>query len=932
MSEILNLSALIKQERPNMSQLLKCEDIVSSYKMKNRELCQFIVSREALLDIIKVFLATKDPQILSNVSQLFTSTNTTLLKFFTEDIIFTDKLLSFLESDGAPYHPRVITATLILSSAFNYWPQEMTKIFQTSEKIVPLLTRHIDLLPVSAFFSANLLKSTDQESFPWYLFLSIMDEHGPGAIRPFHIQWERNDFTRLSAEQRCRAIELIIQYFKTFPDRIDLIKIITKALPLLLTDASTDYEKTLIFKLGILLECNNAVVRSAISYVNAYPSVSPLLLSCLKYLAFFHIEMEPEDVEVLFYRFVRTNQHNNLISNHILQIVANSARNNPNLQNGLKQLISVAYEKNPSCSSLLMRAFGFSVLGSLEGLDDDPLSNQFADLVINNRDEQFSELVLEERDKDSPEVLLENRDQQYSDVIIENREKHPIDKPFIKSVMERSKKGQEAVFDAKSLWGSDCQCLSCSFSTIQRLAHLKPPQTQQQVIIQQQQQLPKPKIEQTTRSRSTDDKNNKSNDSKIENSKPRSPKGMRSKSPQIVHDRSNDCISPRGSHDDSDLPAKQTRFDDSSSSASVNGAQRTPDLKPRKTLLETRRQNSPPKQHSHKRTHSAEIEITDIQNEKSTGIRYLNRTTIASLKHQTYTFDDDKEYLKTKQFVKAPPAPPSQPAPHRASTISPHGKKKNDEFLHVLNKSPSPPPQQQQTLSMQPVSQPPFSNPVSSKDVPTLLPIIIPPRRVQLQMCTLDAFEYIQEPIPKHECYVQTEAIPEKPPVRLVIDVFDPLQTKTETMPQLQQRRNIDNDQLKQAQQQQPKSIIVPLKLPSQIQSSMKQKKMYMAEDQQETMHPRSPPQRPQYLSPFDDNPTPQLPIQIQMQPQSPNPTLVMIPKNMKVKHDDKAGILPPKIPRKGVWDDNKNDRPPRGAAPPIVPKPNNHAEFPNIV
>ena len=881
----MNLSSLIKQQKPNMAQLLKCEDIVPMYKMKIRELCQIIVSKDALLDIIKVFLSTKDPQILSNVAQLFTSTNTTLLKFFTEDIIFTDKLLSFLESDEDPYTPQIITATLILSSAFNYWPQEMTKIFQSSEAIIPLLTKHIDKLPVNAFFSANLLKSIDQESFPWYLFLSIMDSHGPGAIRPFHIQWERNDFTRLTSQQRCKAIELLSQYFKTFPDRIDLIKIVTKALPLLLTDASTDYEKSLVFKLGILLECNNAVARSAISYVNTYPSISPLLQATLKYLAFFHIKMEPDDVQVLLYRFLRTNEQNNLISNSILQVVGNSAKDNPTLQNNLKQLISIAYKKNPSCNSLLMRGFKFSILGWLDGLDVDPLSDQFSERILANRDK--------------PQVFS-------------------FDNTFIRSVMQRSQIHQEPIFDAKLLWGSDCQCLSCSFSTIQRLEHLNSSNNK------------------SSNNQKTNNAENDEIDSNQKSGKPHSPKSIRSKSPQIVHDRSNDCISPRGSHDDSDLPAKQPLLGHGSSHASVNGAQRTPDFKPRKTLMETRRQ-SPPKQHTHKRTHSAEVDISDIQNiERTGGIRYLNRNTIASLKHQNYTFDDDKEYLKTKQFVKAPTAPPSQPAPHRASTISPHGKKKADEFARALNSSPSPPPQQQ-PLQMPPAPQLPFSNPVQSKDIPTLLPIIIPPKRTVLQLCTLDSFEFQMDE--KKDGYAQTEVITEnkgvvtdKPYVRLTIEVFDPLQTntKSEPMPQLQQRRNIDTEQLKQSQSGQQKSIIVPLKLQTQMQNSMKQKKMYMADDQPEPMHPRSPPQRPPYLSPFDDNPTPQLPIQIQ--PTAPNSSVVMIPKNMKVKHDEKAGILPPKIPRKGVWDESKNDRPPRGAAPPIVPKPVNHAEFPNIV
>ena len=805
MSEIMNLSSLIRQSKPEMRALLRCEDIVSMYKMKNKELIQLIVSKKRLLEIIEVFLSTEEPQIFSNMTQLFTSTNTMLLKFFTEDSEITEKLFSFLDDDEAPYSPRVITSTIAISSAFNYWPQEMTKIFENSTKILPLLTKHIEKLPIFALFSSCLLKNPGQQAFPWYLFLCIMDKHGPGAIKPFHIHWESSDFTRLNNFQRCKTLDLLYQYFKVFPDELDFKKIITNALPLMLTDASDDHERSLVFNLGLLVDCNNALVKSAICYLNSNPGTSPLFLSILRYLTKFKIRLERDDALVLLCRFLKNANHNNLVSNEIIKIIENSSKDDEEMKNMARQLICIFFKKMSAYqSSYLMRGFKFSILGVLDGLDNDPLSENFSYRIKENKD------LLPQVNIDSAAVNL---------------------------IMRKAQVRKDPVFDACVLWGKDCQCISCSFLSVARLEHLN-------------------------------------------GQRARSPKQNRSKSPQATYERSEK--SPRSCHDDSDLPTKQTHFN--------SEQHKTPDFKPRKNLTDAMRTNNT--MISHKRTHSAEVDISDLPDEAKGAniIRHINRSVIGSTKRQNYTFDDDCDNIKTKQSVKAPQVPPQQPAPHRPTTVSPHGKKRvNEEY------APSPPPTQKES---------PMKN-IEERRLRDLIPIPVFPARPVLQMCTLDSFEYTYKE-EKQDCYAQTEVITEARGVmtekrvpKLVIEVFDPLNNPSkESMPQLQRRT--ESETIKSTQMQQQKIIL-------KLQPGIKKKNLYINEDQTDGMYPRSPPQRTPLLQPFDDQTN---------QQQSLN----VMKKNVMVKKT-----------RKGVWDENKGDRPPRGA-PPIVPKPANHADFSNFV
>lgn len=950
MSEIMNISAIIRQKNPEMLQILRCDDLISAYRMKTKDVMSFLVNEQSLLSIIRVFQETIDPNILCNISGLFTSTNTSLLKFLTLDKIYTEKILDFLANEVNPYNPRLVTSTVILSSAFNYWPQEMTTIFESSDVILPRLVSHIEKLPVFAFISTNLLKSPEQEAFPWFIYLCIMDEHGPGAIRPFHIRWQRNDYTRINAAQRCKAIELLIQFFKTCPNQYDFMKILTQSIPLFLTDASDETEKKLVFLLGNLLDKNDAIAKSAISVINSSMQATPLLQSAMQYISAKGIKMKSDDLQIMLYRYLHQTNHNNMLSNYLVNIIKNSITDEPELVESLNQIMSCAYKNFSSCSTLLMRGFKYAVFDTLDGLQYDPLSEDFSDRIMKKRDE------------------------------IAN---YVYDKSFMQSIKKKSQRLVEPAFDAKVLWGSDCQCFSCSFSTVARLDHLtthiKSPKGNRskspnikfkgedigspRSSSRDDMEIPK-KLENDLRKQRgiKVTKKKRTNSDDAEKSQPNSEPPVRTSITRLIGDNVLMAIKAQAQEEKHEPPKVQisssssdddlvfTLDDNNIFDFQLEQPPRKSDRKEKEVSI---RKESSQKERI-KVTERKEEKVTEkkeekekereksVENEsskekgKETEIEENEKSKSENNENENDANDEITIQKNTSpNSVKVPPAPPiGQNIPHRPNAGSPHSKKRPLEIDTMLDRDPSPPPNL------------PISNPT-------------------LSLCTLSTFEYFLNDVDTKMVQTEVETDdrgvnPVQRYLKLSIEVFDPLGTTKDSMPSLQQRRS-ETEQLPKTQQSQ-KTIIISHKMNAsmkkqkgiiqvpnsnnnvsqsqanpqivtqimpQMQQQMNQMQpmtppmsmmsqmMMPAEDISE-MYPRSPPARNPYFMMYEDPSVNQIPPKLQM----------------KVKYDEK-GIVPPKLPmnRKGVWDDSKIERPPRSSAqppPPIVPvKSQQHTEFP---
>ena len=77
-----------------------------------------------------------------------------------------------------------------------------------------------------------------------------------------------------------------------------------------------------------------------------------------------------------------------ILSNEIVQIIHSSVIDDEKLSNSLRQIISIAYQKNPSCKTLLMRSFRAACLRAINGSDMDLFSEDFGANILEKREER----------------------------------------------------------------------------------------------------------------------------------------------------------------------------------------------------------------------------------------------------------------------------------------------------------------------------------------------------------------------------------------------------------------------------------------------------------------------------------------------------------------------------------------------------------------
>lgn len=433
----MNISSLLEKEGRTTTDILQCDEAISAFKTKNKEIVDIIVNPKTLVEIIKIFYKNDNPKIFRNISQLFTSTNTALLQLFIEDNHYIQYLISFLKKDEAPYLPRIVIICQILTSLMQKWPIETTKIFLEVDNVVPNLFRYIEFLPIYTFFSGFIVKSTEHESIVWFAFLSLMDIHGPGSNKPPHVTTEFKPLLSLSPDQRINILKLLVQYIKNFPDQTKFTEAISQSLPLLMSDSSTDIERSLVFTLGSTVEINQALVNCALILLNTYTQASILFLEALKYLSQFKVKVPPDNLKLFIASFLSKKSHINILINPILNIVKNSIENDQELAEELTAIISISCENNKACETKLMRTFKIASLFALEGVTFDPSGDSFLDLYKAKLETKFE-----------------------------------FEKSKISDYVPKMVQSEQPVFEADKLWGNQKDMMIAIYHDISRLKHL----------------------------------------------------------------------------------------------------------------------------------------------------------------------------------------------------------------------------------------------------------------------------------------------------------------------------------------------------------------------------------------------------------------------------------------------------------------------------
>ena len=381
MSQNIYVLALLKDNpAPSVEDLINCNDIVQVFKTGNQQLLDILISEEGINELIRLLQTTNSFQIARRILQIFIMVDSPLLSQLINSNEYTENLLSIFD-DLKLIHPYIVgSITQILFTALDSYPGDFYESMNSSRTIIPRIVRNLEFRSVYYLCTRIVITSIEAQTFCWYLFVSLMGEHGPGCAVPksFAADPPTNlDPFPLNSQMRRRALELLFSFINEFPDTCDFYSELSVALPIILQDAADDYERSLVFKLGLLLNINEAIAYSAQSVLNCLKSSDLLIQSALYYIDSFGIIIRNNSVELILYRLLHRTPNNFILivlSKMIQSIIEGGQtddNDNSDLTETLQMIVADAYQSSDK-SSLIMKAFRACLHLSSEGEDVDP--------------------------------------------------------------------------------------------------------------------------------------------------------------------------------------------------------------------------------------------------------------------------------------------------------------------------------------------------------------------------------------------------------------------------------------------------------------------------------------------------------------------------------------------------------------------------------
>ena len=373
---------------PHVPSLLRCPDLQNQYRSKNRKLIQVLTVRENVFKVIETLHTTKDFQTARRILGICISPITIFLEQFSLEPEYSERLLELLAKPKQSHRYVFGIIMQILLKAFDTFPDQMIDIFNDSRLNYARIVGAIQFPAVFYFASRLVLRSEDVSTFIWVIFASLMDEHGTGPSVPPEIAKNgavHSMMPRLNPLQRQKALEVLCIYFNEFANRSCLYNLVSKALPLMLQDASDDQERALVIRLGLNLEPNEALGYSVLSVVNCFKSSDILLQYSLLYISAFNVMIGNKSIEFFVYRLLKRPANNFVLIacagmiRHVLQDVD---PNNRELAETIQQIIDYSYANNPLMKSNMMLAFRVELVEAANGADLDPESNECARKLV----------------------------------------------------------------------------------------------------------------------------------------------------------------------------------------------------------------------------------------------------------------------------------------------------------------------------------------------------------------------------------------------------------------------------------------------------------------------------------------------------------------------------------------------------------------------
>ena len=436
---------------PHVPSLLRCPDLQNQYRSKNRKLIQVLTIRENVFKVIETLHTTKDFQTARRILGICISPITIFLEQFSLEPEYSERLLELLAKPKQSHRYVFGIIMQILLKAFDTFPDQMIDIFNESRLNYARIVGAIQFPAVFYFASRLVLRNEDVSTFIWVIFASLMDEHGTGPSIPGEISRHgaiHSMMPRLNPLQRQKALEVLCIYFNEFANRSCLYKLVSKALPLMLQDASDDQERALVIRLGLNLEPNEALGYSVLSVVNCFKSSDILLQYSILYISAFNVMIGNKSIEFFVYRLLKRPANNFVLiscASMIRHIIQDVEPNNVELAESIPQIIDYSYANNPLMKSNIMLAFRVELVEAAHGADLDPESNECARKLVDIQKRtggKYSQSLIDDFNLKDKQIMSSN-DEKFS-----------------------------PQFNVKELWKNSYAKNAQFFRSVKRLSHL----------------------------------------------------------------------------------------------------------------------------------------------------------------------------------------------------------------------------------------------------------------------------------------------------------------------------------------------------------------------------------------------------------------------------------------------------------------------------
>lgn len=367
-----------RSEPPKLLEFLQCSDVVQVFKTGNQALIDRLTSPDGINELIDILHNTSDSQIMRRILQIFTMIDSPLLQKLAESIEYTEHLLQILDRNANVYSYVIGSVTQILLNSMEVYPHEIYEDLNASRTSYQRIIKNIEINSIYYFCTRFISHSKKSETFAWVLFCSLMGDHGPGCPIPKKFAYDPAASIPpipLTASMRKKVIELLFIYFNEYFEVCDFSNDASEALPLVLQDASDDTERSLVFKLGLILKMNEGLAYSAQSILNCLKSSDSLIQYSLYYIHAFGIIIRNLSVELILYRLLHRPANNFVLiaAAKMIQSIIENSKDTTDLQERLEMIIAEAFQKS-TVSSVILRAFRMALINAADGIEVTPES------------------------------------------------------------------------------------------------------------------------------------------------------------------------------------------------------------------------------------------------------------------------------------------------------------------------------------------------------------------------------------------------------------------------------------------------------------------------------------------------------------------------------------------------------------------------------